>query len=136
MFRRMQGLRLGLEHRRSPFIRHPDIVGEHHLFIYLTGRGEYSYLFPQTTESDIIDTAAQSIPVGYTQLWILEWINAVQPEPTKKLRPFQVKGSMMIAALPRIAHSLTGVPAAEPYASCLCHTRKGDATLWSGWYTR
>jgi hypothetical protein len=41
------------------------------------------------TENDILDAAAQSIPMGYTQLWVLEWINAVRPELGKKITPFQ-----------------------------------------------
>jgi hypothetical protein len=89
MFRRIPGFRFGLDNRRSPFDQHADIVAQHYLFIYLTGRGEYSYLFPHTTESDIIDAAEQSIPMGYTQIWILEWINAIRPESVKKTKPFQ-----------------------------------------------
>jgi hypothetical protein len=89
MFRRIQGFRLGLEHCRNPFDPHPDIVGQHYLFLYLTGRGEYSYVFPPTTERDILDAAAHSIPMGYTQIWILEWVNAVRPEPGKRLKPSQ-----------------------------------------------
>jgi len=89
MFRRIQGLRLGLEQRRNPFEQHPDIVGQHYLFLYLTGRGEYSYVFPQTTESHIIEAAAQSIPMGYTQLWILEWVRAIRPELGQKIKPSQ-----------------------------------------------
>jgi hypothetical protein len=89
MFRPIQGLRLGLEDRRNPFDPHPDLVGQHYLFLYLTGRGEYSYIFPPTTQNDILDAAAQAIPMGYTQLWILEWINAMRPEPGKQRMPFQ-----------------------------------------------
>ena len=89
MFRRIQGFRFGLEQARNPFDPHPELSGQHDLFLYLTGRGEYSYVFPPMAESDIIEAAAQSIPMGYTQIWILEWINAVRPEPRKKIKPFQ-----------------------------------------------
>ncbi len=78
MFRAIPGFRLGLEHRRNPFDQHPDIVGQHYLFVYVTGRGEYSYVFPPTTENDIIDAAEHAIPMGYTQRWILEWVNAMR----------------------------------------------------------
>lgn len=89
MFRRIQGFRLGLEAQRSPFDQEHDIVGQHYLFIYLTGRGEYSYLFPHTTESNVIDEAARSIPMGSTQIWILTWMTALRPEPGKKITPSQ-----------------------------------------------
>jgi hypothetical protein len=89
MFRHMQGLQLGLDHRRSPFDLHPEMVGQHYVLLYLTGRGEYSSLFPPMLEHDTLDAAAHAIPMGSTQLWILEWINAMRPEPGKKLKPFQ-----------------------------------------------
>ncbi len=89
MFRRIQGFRLGLEQRRDPFDQHQDITGQNYLFLYLTGRGEYSYLFPNATENSVIDEAERSIPMGYTQIWILEWINSIRPNPGKKIRPFQ-----------------------------------------------
>jgi hypothetical protein len=41
MFRRIQGLQLGLKQCRNPFEPHPDLAGQHYLFLYLTGRGEY-----------------------------------------------------------------------------------------------
>jgi hypothetical protein len=40
MFRRMQELQHGLEHRRSPFDPHRELVGQRYLFLYLIGRGE------------------------------------------------------------------------------------------------
>jgi hypothetical protein len=43
MVRRILGVPLGLDHLRSPFDPHPDLVGQHYVFLYLTGRGEYSY---------------------------------------------------------------------------------------------
>jgi hypothetical protein len=89
MFRRIPGFPRGLEQGRNPFDPHPAIVGQHYLFLYLTGRGEYSYVFPPMTEHDILNAAAQSIPMGSTQLWILEWVNAIQPELGKKMKPFQ-----------------------------------------------
>jgi hypothetical protein len=89
MFRPIPGLRLGQEDRRNPFDPHPDLVGQHYLFLYLTGRGEYSYLFPPMPGNDILDAAAQAIPMGYTQLWILEWVSAIRPELGKKMKPFQ-----------------------------------------------
>jgi hypothetical protein len=89
MFRRIQGLQLGLEQCRNPFEPHPDLAGQHYLFLYLTGRGEYSYLFPQMTEGHIINAAAQAIPLGYTQIWILEWVRAMRPKPGQKIRPSQ-----------------------------------------------
>jgi hypothetical protein len=48
-----------------------------------------SYLLPHTTERNIIDAAAHAILMGYTQIWILEWVNAMRPEPGKKLTPSQ-----------------------------------------------
>jgi hypothetical protein len=96
MFRRIPGLQLGLEHCRSPFDPHPDLVGQHYLFIYLTGRGEYIYLFPLMPEHDILDAAAQAIPMGYTQIWILEWVNAVRLELGKKLKPSQRRAAYML----------------------------------------
>ena len=89
MFRCIQGLQLGLEQGRNPFEPHPDLVGQHYLFLYLTGRGEYSYLFPQMSEDHIINAAAQAIPLGYTQVWILAWVRAMRPEPGQKIRPSQ-----------------------------------------------
>jgi hypothetical protein len=89
MFRRIQGFRLGLDHCRNPFEPHPEIVGQHYLFLYLTGRGEYSYLFPPTAEHVILDAASQSIPMGYTQLWILERITAMRPALGKNMKPSQ-----------------------------------------------
>src|SRR5687767_5887952 len=89
MFRRIPGFPLGLKHCRNPFDPHPDIMGQHYLFLYLTGRGEYSSVFPPTPEHDILDAAAHAIPMGSTQLWILEWITAMQPERGKKLKSVQ-----------------------------------------------
>ena len=40
MCRRMQGLQRGLDHRRSPFDPHPEMVGQHSVLLSLTGRGE------------------------------------------------------------------------------------------------
>ncbi len=97
MYRRIQGLQLGLEERRSPFEPNPDIDGRRYLFLYLTGRGEYSYLFPPTTESHIMDAAAQSIPMGYTQIWILEWIRAVRPELGQKTTPSQRRAAQHLS---------------------------------------
>jgi hypothetical protein len=89
MFRRIPGFPLGLAPPRNPFDPPPDLVGQHYLFLYLTGRGEYSYVFPPTPEHDILDAAAHAIPMGSTQIWILEWVNAVRPELGKKLKPSQ-----------------------------------------------
>jgi hypothetical protein len=96
MFRPIQGFRLGLDHCRNPFDQHADIVGQHHLFIYLTGRGAYSYIFPPTAESDILDAAAHCIPMGYTQIWVLEWINAVRPTLGKPPRPSQRRAAQQL----------------------------------------
>jgi hypothetical protein len=41
------------------------------------------------TENDLLDAAAQAIPMGYTQLWILEWVSAIRPELGTKSKPFQ-----------------------------------------------
>jgi hypothetical protein len=89
MRHRIQHFRLGLEQRRDPFDQNQDLAGQKHLFLYLTGRGEFSYLFPETMEKEIINEAEQTIPVGYTQLWILEWITAIRPESGEKVKPSQ-----------------------------------------------
>jgi hypothetical protein len=89
MSRCIPGLRLGLDYRRSPFDPHPERVGQHGLCLYRTGRGEYSYLSPLMPEHDILDAAAQSIPMGSPQRWILEWVNAVRPERGKQMKPSQ-----------------------------------------------
>ena len=80
----VQGFRFGLEARLNPFDVHEDLAGRKHLFLYVTGRGELSYLFPDAPESDIIGEAERCIPMGYTQIWILEWVVSVRPEPGKK----------------------------------------------------
>lgn len=49
------------------------------MFVYLTGRGEHSHLFPRIPVSDVVDEAAKTIPMGYTQLWVIGWLTAVGP---------------------------------------------------------
>jgi hypothetical protein len=39
------------------------------------------------TEDHIIDAVAQAIPLGYTQVWILEWVRAMRPELGQKIIP-------------------------------------------------
>ena len=93
MFYLVRDFSLGLEWRKDPFDPNDDISSRAFLFIYLTGRGEYSYLFPEMAEDDIIIEADRTIPTGYTQIWILEWIRAVRPQSGKikreKVKPFQ-----------------------------------------------
>jgi hypothetical protein len=89
MFHYIQGFRPGLESRMDPFEQHPDSAGRRYRFIYLTGRGTYSYLFPSMPENDIVAEAEAAIPMGYTQIWILEWIAAIRPESGKKIQPSQ-----------------------------------------------
>lgn len=93
----VQGFRLGLDARRNPFDAHWDIAGRGHLFIYLTGRGELSYLFPDAPESDIIGEVERCIPMGYTQIWILRWMVSVRPEPGKKTKPFDRRAAQDLA---------------------------------------
>lgn len=93
MFYRVQDFSLGLEWRKDPFDPNDDISGRTFLFIYVTGRGEYSYLFPDMADNDIIVEANHTIPMGYTQIWILEWVMSVRPQAgkikRKKAQPFQ-----------------------------------------------
>jgi len=93
MFYRVRDFSLGLKWRKDPFAPNDDISGQTFLFIYVTGRGEYSYLFPDMAEGDIITEANHTIPMGYTQIWILQWIMSVRPQSgkikRKKVKPFQ-----------------------------------------------
>lgn len=93
MFRPIKDFSLGLDGRKDPFEPNDDLADAVFLFIYMTGRGEYSYLFPDMSENDIVAEADRTIPMGYTQLLILEWIKSVRPRyqrnKGKKVRPSQ-----------------------------------------------
>jgi hypothetical protein len=49
------------------------------------------------TEGNIIDAAAQAIPLGYTQLWILEWMRAIRPELGQKITPSQRRAAQHLS---------------------------------------
>lgn len=118
----IQGFRLGLDARRSPFDEHRDISGRKHLFLYLTGRGELSDLFPVAPESDIIDEAERCIPMGYTQIWILQWVASVRPEPEKTTKPFQRRAAQELAQTGiREGHSYVLI---GEHSRCFGHTEK------------
>lgn len=80
MLSRVEGFQPGLDGRRDPFDQHPDLARSTLLFIYLTGRGQFSYLIEGMTEHEIIREAERTIPMGYTQIWVLQWASAVRPE--------------------------------------------------------
>ena len=80
---------LGMEQRLNPFNHGFDPENKTFMFIHLTGRGGFSYLFPEISEQAIVAEAERTIPMGYTQIWVLEWIKAVQPDFAKKTRPAQ-----------------------------------------------
>jgi len=86
---RIQDFPFGVEERLDPFDRHPELAGRRYLFIHLTGRGEFSYLFSYRSENEIIDAAAGSIPMGYTQIDILEWCDSIGPNPGHKPKSWQ-----------------------------------------------
>lgn len=81
------GFPLGLEEKRDPFAVAAAPVGAGLCFVYLTGRRTSSWLFPACPPEQILDEADQAIPMGYTQLWILEWRGAVASSLHKKAKP-------------------------------------------------
>ncbi len=87
MFRRIQGLILGLDERRNPFDPQSDIANHGYLFLYVTGRGEYSYLFAPMEEEEILRAADEAVPMGYAQLMVLEWVQAFHPAPGVGIKP-------------------------------------------------
>ncbi|HEV8614086.1 MAG TPA: hypothetical protein VGU22_01200 [Methylomirabilota bacterium] len=89
MFHRVPGFRLGVDAARDPFDPQPDLEGQHHVFIYLTGRGMVSYLFARATEGEIVAEAERTIPMGSTQIWVLRWLRAIQRQPRARVRPSQ-----------------------------------------------
>src|SRR5574341_1026602 len=78
MGRIIQGFTLGSDQARDPFENH-DTTAQALMFIYLSGRGEYSHLFPAVSVNDVIEAAGAAIPMGYTQLWIIQWLASVHP---------------------------------------------------------
>lgn len=74
-----------LEPRRTPFAEVGEPL-EPSVFIYMTNRyeGRWSYLMPPGFERRF--DPASRIPMGYTQLWIMEKIVALAPEPGKRIR--------------------------------------------------
>jgi hypothetical protein len=87
---------------QNPFDQHPDIDGQHYLSIYaLPVRESIAIYFHtrHTTEHTIIDHAAHSIPLGYTQLWILGWISAMRLEPETKIKPSQRRAAQNLRRL-------------------------------------
>ena len=118
----VQGFRFGLEARLNPFDVHEDLAGRKHLFLYVTGRGELSYLFPDAPESDIIGEAERCIPMGYTQIWILEWVVSVRPEPGKKTKSHQRRAAQELAQGGiREGHSYVLI---GEHSRCFGHTEK------------
>ncbi|MBI2428106.1 MAG: hypothetical protein HYV29_04805 [Ignavibacteriales bacterium] len=79
----------GRDERLNPFSVNGDITSGSHQFIYLTGRGQCSYLFPRRSVEEIVREAEKTIPAGYTQLWILEWITSVLPSAERKIKSSQ-----------------------------------------------
>jgi len=82
----LEKFRLGQDRRCDPFEPHEDLAGQLQLFVYVTSRGGFSYLFPDCNDNEVIDAAESSIPVGYTQIWILEWITALRPKPAREVK--------------------------------------------------
>lgn len=64
----------GQEARRDPFA--PG-AGEG-VFLHLTGRGQTSYLIAAEQEPGL-NAALDAIPMGYTQIWVIEWAGAAGP---------------------------------------------------------
>jgi len=78
MGRIIQKFKLGRDESKDPFEIH-DTTAQSLMFIYLTGRGEYSYLFEAASVNEVIEEAGATIPMGYTQLWIIQWLKSVHP---------------------------------------------------------
>jgi len=78
MGRIIQKFKLGRDESKDPFEKH-DTTAQSLMFIYLTGRGEYSYLFEAASVNEVIEEAGATIPMGYTQLWIIQWLKSVHP---------------------------------------------------------
>ena len=78
MGRIIQSFRLGRDEGEDPFDKR-DTTAQSLMFIYLTGRGEYSYLFEAASVSEVIEEAGATIPMGYTQLWIIRWLKSIHP---------------------------------------------------------
>ena len=97
MLRRVEGFPLGADARLDPFDAHPDLAGQGYMFIYLTGRGECSYLFPPIPRGNVVRVAEETVPMGYTQLWILQWEAALRPERRRAIRPAQRRAARAVA---------------------------------------
>lgn len=102
MFRLIPDFSFGLVERRNPFDRR-DGSEETLLFLYVTGRGEFSYLFEVMSEHVILSEAEKSIPRGYTQLWLLERILAVQPSSKTERQGIRSSHRRAVEALRRDA---------------------------------
>lgn len=88
---------LGRAQKMSPFDAHEDIATQTCLFLYLTGRGQYSYLFADTPGLLAVNEAERTIPMGYTQLWVLSWTTSIQPMYRKKSKPSQRRAVQTVA---------------------------------------
>ncbi len=78
MGRIIQSFRLGRDEGKDPFDKR-DAATQSLMFVYLTGRGEYSYLFEAALVNEVIGEAGASIPMGYTELWVIQWLKSVHP---------------------------------------------------------
>jgi hypothetical protein len=75
---RLDGFPLGDDARRDPFDA-PRLDGMPEWFVYVSGRGQGSWLFPAMDITHIEAAAAATVPMGYTDLWVLERLAVVPP---------------------------------------------------------
>jgi hypothetical protein len=97
VLRRVEGFPLGVDARLDPFDAHPELAGRGFMFIYLTGRGESSYLFPPVPFGEVVRLAEGAVPMGYTQLWVLQWEAAVRPGRGRTIGPGRRRAAQAVA---------------------------------------
>jgi hypothetical protein len=76
----------GQDARRPPFDPGQAPAEECLSFLYVTGRGRYSPLFPCMSLHAVLTGAGQTIPMGHTSIWVLEWRMAAGPETPGRTR--------------------------------------------------
>lgn len=79
----IENFRFCQEANRDPFDENDDIKAENYQFLYLTGRGQCSRLFPETKGDIMVAEAERCIPMGYTQIWVIQWARSINPGATK-----------------------------------------------------
>jgi hypothetical protein len=86
MLRRIESFGLGRDRRLDPFDERTGGPRERLWFAYLAGRGECSFLFTPASVDEVVE-AARSVPIGRTDLWVLERVAVTRPRRRTRARP-------------------------------------------------